>query len=125
MNHKNIYPGWFIAGALFLGYSAFVKVTGTYILDGDSLSLFTRKAYDPVLYYIHLMGSASIGVLLLYRSLLFIPSNRTFYDNYPKYLSRRMEDQRSELRVNPARLLKVIAFIVLLFLIIMVIAKVL
>jgi len=125
MNNKNIDTGWLIGGILSLAYSAFVLITGTYILDEDSLSFINRKESNQFVYYLHLVGSASIGVLLLYRSLLFIPSNKEFNDKYPKYLERRLEYQRQQFSVNFDRLSNVLLVIFLIFAIIMLISKIL
>ena len=125
MNNKNLKTRRLIGGALFLAYSAFVLITGTYILDEDEFSFFTRKESNQFVYYIHLIGSAAIGILLLYRSLLFIPSNKEFNDRQPEYLRRRIEYQKQQFSLSFDRLSNVLLAIFFIFAIIMLISKIL
>ncbi len=115
MEIRNIDTGNFIAGLLCIAYSIFVKVSGTHILDEDSLSLFTRMESNPFVYYLHLIGSGSIGILLLYRSLLFIPANKTFQKNQPVYFKRRIAYFRQQSEVNLDKLATIVMVILLIF----------
>ncbi len=125
MNNKNVDIGKLIGGVLFLAYSSFVFITGAYILDEDSFSFITQKESNQFVYYIHLIGSASIGVLLLYRSLRFIPSNKDFNDKQQEYLRRRIGLQRQQFSVNFDRLSNVLLVIFIVFAILMLTSKIL
>jgi hypothetical protein len=125
MKKKNIRLSTFFGGLLFLTYAVYVKITGNFIVhESDPFSL-ENKANDSFSYYLNLFGSGSLGILQIYKSLLFIPSNKKYWDEYPEYHRKRIEYQRQQLKVNPARLVKVISVILLIFIAIMAISKIL
>ncbi len=123
MNKKNIHMKWFLGGVLLLLYAAFVIITGKFLIHGSYRSLFLDEKPEPFYYYLNLYGSLIIGILYLYRSLLFIPSNRKFYDEHPEYLRKRAEYQRAQLEISPGRLIKITLVILLIFGLIMMAAK--
>ena len=125
MKNNKIDTWKFIGGVSIISYSVFVLISGTYVLDEDSMSFFTRKESSPFVYYIHLIGSASIGILFLYRSLLFIPHNKEFNDKQPERLRKRIAYQKQQFSVNFNRLSNVLLVVFLVFAIVMLLSKIL
>ncbi len=115
--------GWFLGGLLLIAYALYVKITGKFIVHESFRSLFVHKDADPFFYYFNLLASAILGIGISYRSLLFIPSNKKYHMEQPEYNRKMAELRKDDLKVNPARLLKIILFIVLIFLLIMLLGK--
>lgn len=118
-NNKKIKTIWFLGGLLLFAYAAYVKITGKFIIHEEYTSLLVHRDADAIGYYFNLIFSAVVGAGTLYRSLLFIPSNQKFHDEYPEHQKKMAELRKADLKVNPARLFKIILVIVIIFFLIM------
>lgn len=108
---------------MLLAYAAFVKITGKFLIHDSYRSLFLDGEPHPFDYYFNLYGSLILGVGILYRSLLFIPSNRKFYNEHPEYLRKQAELRKAELKVSPSRLMKITFVLLVVFGLIMMAAN--
>jgi hypothetical protein len=115
MSEKKLNGLWFVGGMLGLAYALCVLITGKFIFGTDNyVSLISDKETDPIGYYINLLGSGALGIFHLYRSLLFIPSNKKYYDEYPEYVEKRKTYFNNLSTISPHRILGVTIVVILL-----------
>ena len=116
MKDKNIHTGYFLAGILFLTITIFCFITGKalFLADNDIKFIsFVTKDISPLGFYMFIIIYTLVGIGLIYRSLLFVPSNRKYFIKKEGFDRRIVGLEKRIENADLSRILIVTAMVIL------------